>query len=99
MESPRDARLVSELEDRVDRLAMLCCAMWTMIQAHTGATDEELTDLVRDLDLADGHVDGKAAEVQVSACGACGRPVALKRLRCQYCGQARVPKHPFEGVL
>ncbi|MCP3903633.1 MAG: hypothetical protein GY715_08355 [Planctomycetes bacterium] len=99
LESSQGTRLVSELEDRLDRLAMLCCAMWTMIQAHSGATDEELMHLVRDLDLADGRVDGKAGQVQVTTCTACQRPVALKHLRCLYCGQTRVPAHPFEGVL
>ena len=99
LETPHGTRLVSELEDRVDRLAMLCCAMWTVIQAHTNVEDEYLMRLVNELDLTDGHADGKAAHVQVSPCVKCQRPVALRQASCMYCGEPRKQKHPFEAVL
>ena len=78
-QSPRgagNARL-NELEARVDRLAMLCCAMWTVIQSSSDATDDDLIDMVRDIDLADGYEDGKAQDRQVYDCHACRRPVSV----------------------
>lgn len=93
-----NARL-NELEGRIDRLAMLCCAMWTAIQSSTGATDEDLIRMVREIDLTDGFEDGKANDKQVYDCHACQRPVSVTSPRCLYCGAPRRPKHPFEGVL
>ena len=67
-----------ELESRLDRLSMICCAMWTIIQAHTDVGDEDLIRLVQELDLSDGHMDGKAQIKQVRDCRACGRPVSVR---------------------
>ncbi len=90
---------IRELEDRVDRLAMICCAMWTILQANTNASDEDLMKLVQELDLTDGYADGKAKIRQVSDCVKCGRPVAIRHVRCLYCGAERKQATPFDGVL
>ena len=100
-QSPRgagNARL-NDLESRVDRLAMLCCAMWPFIQSSTDAPAEELIQMVREIDLADGYEDGKAHDKQVYDCHACRRPVSVSSPRCLYCGAPRRPNHPFESVL
>ena len=90
---------VRELEDRVNRLAMTCCAMWTVIQAHSNVTDDQLINMVAELDLSDGAADGRAGVEQVNDCPSCARPVAVRHLRCMYCGTPRRPSNPFEGVL
>ena len=99
---PNDRRTlgtIRELEDRVDRLSMICCAMWTILQAHTDASDDQLLKLVQELDLTDGYADGKAQIKQVSDCVQCGRPVAIRHVRCLYCGAERKAATPFDGVL
>lgn len=95
----RTENSVRELEGRIDRLTMICCAMWTIIQAHTDATDADLERMVRELDLSDGSEDGKARIPQVRDCHACHRPVATRHLRCLYCGAHRETAHPFDAVL
>ena len=90
---------MSELEGRVDRLAMICCAMWTILQSQTDLSDEELVRMVQDLDLSDGSLDGKARIRQVSNCTACGRPVAARHIRCLYCGATRCDRTPFDAVM
>ncbi len=88
-----------ELESRIDRLSMICCAMWTIIQAHTDVKDEELIRLVQELDLVDGHLDGKAVVPKVRDCHSCHRPVAARHDRCLYCGAQREQSNPFDNVL
>jgi hypothetical protein len=97
--SRRAENAIAELEGRVDRLSMICCAMWTVIQAQSGVGDEELLKLVQELDLSDGEIDGKARLEQVQDCAVCHRPVARRHLRCLYCGATRRSSHPFEDVL
>ena len=90
---------MSELEGRIDRLSMICCAMWTVLQAHTDVTDADLAQMVQELDLSDGCLDGKANVRQVSPCAACNRPVANRHARCLYCGAPRRARGPFDAVL
>jgi hypothetical protein len=99
MGARRAETAVEELESRIDRLSMICCAMWTIIQAHTDVSDEELVRLVQELDLSDGFLDGKAVTKQVRECATCGRPVANKHQRCLYCGAPRNRTNPFDSVL
>jgi len=88
-----------ELEDRLDRLSMICCAMWTIIQSATSVSDEKLAELVQDLDLADGVEDGRVRVEQVRPCTACQRPVHARHLHCIYCGADAPPGSPFDAVL
>jgi hypothetical protein len=90
---------VRELEDRIDKLSLICCAMWTVIQAHTDVGDDELVKLVQELDLSDGIQDGKARVEKVHQCTQCQRPVATRHLRCIYCGAPRQSQNPFDNVL
>ncbi len=88
-----------DLEQRVDRLSMICCAMWTVIQSTVDVSDEKLAQLVQDIDLADGTVDGKAHVEQVRPCAKCQRPVHARHQRCIYCGADASTSSPFDAVL
>ncbi len=88
-----------EMEDRVNRLSMICCAMWTVVSAHTNVGDEELVRLVQELDLVDGVEDGRARVPEVRDCPQCHRPVSIRHLRCLYCGADPGPGGPFDKVL
>jgi hypothetical protein len=90
---------VRELEDRVARLSLICCAMWTILQAHAEVGDDELLRIVQELDLSDGIIDGKASVERVRQCTACGRPVSTRHLHCLYCGAPRQGRDPFDQVL
>jgi hypothetical protein len=82
-ENPRDRQL-SELERRVDLLALTNMAIWSLISGRLGLSDADLQAEMRRLDLADGVEDGKIN--QPRTCPDCGRTVARRVSRCIYCG-------------
>lgn len=84
------------LRREVDRLSLACLAMWQMLQAHAGVTDEDLLRVMRELDASDGRVDGKLS-VSSGDCPACGRPALKGRDSCMYCGAAIEKASPFHG--
>lgn len=69
-----DASDVRYLEDRVDRLSLICMAMWSLLQDKTQMSEEDLMERVKMLDLMDGKADGKATKT-VSQCSRCDRPM------------------------
>lgn len=77
-------------EQRMDRLALVCMAMWTLLSERTGITEEDLHNRVREIDLADGSLDGKV-RVQPQACPQCKRTLSKRHLRCMYCGRELQP--------
>lgn len=82
------------LENRVERLALVCEALWTLLRDKAGAREEELIDRIMQLDLADGKLDGKSARASVRGCARCGRPVGKRFDKCMYCGEP-APRDPF----
>jgi len=87
---------VDELEARLDRLALVTEALWTLLRERVGMTDEELIARVREVDLSDGVLDGKVKH-PASTCPGCGRTLSRRHVRCIYCG-AEARRLPFEGV-
>lgn len=91
----RQAERKTELvEARCERLAMLCEAMWTLINEKLGVTDEELVDRINEIDLRDGKLDGRVARDGPLMCHKCERPIAERFSKCMYCG-APVARSPF----
>ncbi len=90
-------RSVRDLEDRIERLSLVCMAMWSLIQDKTNLTEQELMARVQQIDLMDGEDDGKASRT-VSKCHKCGRAMSPRHRACIYCGAARVQKSAFDGV-
>ena len=86
-----------ELERRLEKLALLCRAMWTLLQERTGATEEDLARRAAELDLLDGRADGKVS-VRASMCTRCNRTLAPRHARCIYCGEERLTDSVFETV-
>ena len=75
-------RNVEYLEERVERLSLVCMAMWSLIQDKTDLTEKDLLNRVEQLDLMDGEADGKAAAFRWG-----GRRVSCERV-------AAAPLHP-----
>ena len=84
-------------DDRLDRLSLVCMAMWSLLQEKTGLTEEDLLARVELLDLMDGEADGKAT-VRVRPCGSCDRPLGPRHRRCIYCGTERSAGSAFDAV-
>ena len=88
------AEEVAALRGQVDRLQMVCEAMWTVVKRHSGLEDAELARLVEEIDLRDGRLDGRSARAARS-CGKCGRVVSVRTSVCIYCGA----QNEREGVF
>ena len=85
---------VAELRGQVDRLQMVCEALWTLIQRQTGADEETLAQLIEEIDLRDGKADGRVRSTG-SDCARCGRVVSVRTQVCIYCGSWNVPHGVF----
>lgn len=86
-----------ELERRLEKLSLLCRAMWTLVQERTGLTEEEIARRAVEIDLLDGKADGKVS-VKASMCASCNRTVAPRHARCLYCGAEKLVDSVFENV-
>ncbi|MEM9345405.1 MAG: hypothetical protein AAGB26_02185 [Planctomycetota bacterium] len=85
------------LEDRVDRLSLICMAMWSLLQDKTKLTEEDLMERVKLLDLMDGQEDGKATKT-VSKCTKCGRAMNPRHKKCIYCGHEKLLSSAFDAL-
>lgn len=81
--SSANNRQLSDLERRVDLLALTTMATWSLIAGRLGLSDADLEAEIKRLDLADGVEDGKMN--QPRTCPNCARPVARRISRCIYC--------------
>ncbi len=90
-------RDVSHMEDRIERLSLVCMAMWSLIQDKTKLTEEDLMERVRMIDLMDGTEDGKASQT-VQKCHACGRTMSPRHQKCLYCGAQKLAQSAFDRI-
>lgn len=92
-----DASDLRYLEDRVDRLSLICMAMWSLLQDKTKLSEEDLMERVKMLDLMDGKEDGKATKT-VSQCSRCNRPMNARHKKCIYCGHEKLVSSAFDAL-
>ena len=86
-----------EVADRLDRLTMICHAMWTLLQETTDLTEEDLFARIQELDLRDGVLDGKMTK-SVYTCPKCGRNSAPRHNKCLYCGTPKAAESAFDQL-
>ena len=86
---------VRQLQARVDRLSMICQAMWELLRDKAKLTDEDVIKQMQQIDLRDGVEDGKMTR-QTLVCPECGRNVSSRREQCLYCGTWLVKTNLFE---
>lgn len=92
-----DASDLRYLEDRVDRLSLICMAMWSLMQDKTNLTEQDLMDRVKMIDLMDGKEDGKATKT-VTQCTKCNRPMNPRHQKCIYCGSEQLVSSAFDAL-
>ena len=92
-----DASDVRYLEDRVDRLSLICMAMWSLMQDKTSLAEEDLMQRVKAIDLMDGKEDGKATKT-ISQCSQCDRAMNPRHKKCIYCGHAKLISSAFDTL-
>lgn len=90
---------VRELEQRYERLKLVTAALWQLVKANNGLTDEDLKRYIEKVDLADGKLDGKM-DRQGSAmdCPRCKRRILRSASVCPWCGQRPESGNAFEGL-
>lgn len=86
----------ARLERRLERLTLLCQAMWTLVRDRNGVSEDDLARRVQELDLKDGKLDGRLAPGV--ACAACGRVSSRRHPRCLYCEAPRKGASTFDTV-
>lgn len=85
------------IEGRLDRLTLVCMAMWSLIQDKTNLTEEDLLERVRVIDMMDGTTDNKAKR-SMQKCANCDRPMSMRHQRCLYCGHEKLVQSAFDRV-
>jgi hypothetical protein len=88
-------REIEELRKDVDRLLMINEAMWKMLRERLEFTDAELVQRIHDIDLEDGHLNGRKGPSAPRKCPHCEKPLSKHRPTCLYCGKP-VEFLPFE---
>ena len=96
-EAERARSEVRYLVERVNRLALINMALWSLVQEKTGLTEQDLVERVRQIDLMDGVEDGKLSK-QVAKCPSCGRTMSTRHHRCLYCGAEKLDHGAFDSV-
>ena len=87
--------VLEKLEERVARLALINEAMWNLLKAKTGSSDEDLWTEIHRIDAADEIIDGRRTP-QAVKCHACNRNLPLGGRQCIYCGAVPPQTTPFE---
>ena len=88
----RSRSLGAELDDRIERLALVMEAMWELLSERSGVTITDLAARVRQIDARDGHTDGRRGTTSeaIVRCQSCQAVVPVGKAVCQFCG-ADVP--------
>ncbi len=86
------------LEDRLDKLLLVCMAMWSLLQERAELTEEDLLAKVKEIDLRDGVPDGKIT-TKVAKCPKCNRVMSPRHNRCLYCGAQKLHLTAFDRAL
>ena len=89
---------VTSLEDRFDRLLLICMGLWSLLKERTDLTEEELMEKVKEIDLADGREDGKLKKL-ICRCASCNRVMSHRHTRCLYCGAAKLNTEAFDAAF
>lgn len=85
-----------DLRKLVAKMALANQALYELMRAHTGITDEELRRKMREIDRRDGVEDGKLSAAPLK-CPKCYSAVTAGALKCPSCGATVAPKYPFEA--
>jgi hypothetical protein len=88
------ATQVRFMKQDIERLLMITEALWMLLQRAHGYTEEELKNLINEIDLRDGCLDGRVARKATVECPSCHRVVTARQVKCIYCGQVLQPD-PF----
>ncbi len=92
----RSENEIALLEQRIERLTLLCEAMWDLVAKTTGLTGEHLARQVDVFDARNANRDGSSSRGATQC--SCGAMVSTKVMRCQFCGEAAPARSLFDMI-
>jgi ribosomal protein S27AE len=90
---------VRYLEQRVERLAMICQAMWTLLQQQTSLGEQDLFQRLSELQAQNdqaNQAEPANTNEQRPQCPNCGRTFNPRHDKCLYCGTAKPAQTAFD---
>ncbi|HUU21809.1 MAG TPA: hypothetical protein VM389_04655 [Phycisphaerae bacterium] len=96
-QAERASRKAAGVEQRMDKLVLVCMAMWSLLKERAGLSEEDLLQRVGEIDMMDGQADGKSLK-QVAKCPQCGRTMSPRHSRCLYCGATDLTYTAFDAA-
>ncbi len=88
---------VEMLETRLERLSLVCRALWSLLAEKTDLTEEQLINRMNQIDLQDGVADGRLKK-QADNCPRCGRLISPRHASCMFCGSGKAVSTAFDLV-
>ena len=85
------------LEHRVEKLALISRALWEILSVGKGMKEEDLLELITEIDLRDGKLDGHLG-LKVIECPECHHKVSTRHDHCLYCGSSSYKRDIFDEV-
>ena len=89
---------LEDLQERIDKLALLNYALWSLLQEKLGVDESELLARVEELDLKDGKLDGRMTGGVIN-CPHCQRPLSKRHRKCLYCSYELQVDNTFGSVV
>jgi len=90
-------RAMLPLVEHVERLTLLCEAMWALISEKTNLSQDDLSKKMTELDLEDGVLDHKHNKPPMD-CPECGNKICRKFGRCLFFGYNPENTSAFETI-
>ena len=92
----KNGRELSSIDDRIDRLVLLCEAMWELLTEETDLTEADLKARFTEVDERDGRANFRRQRVAHDC--ECGAKVPPVRVHCQFCGLPSQPATLFDII-
>lgn len=89
------------LEQRLERLTLVCEAMWSLLQEHTQLSEQDLLhrlDEMQQKHSQSNQTEPANSNEQRPACDNCGRTLNPRHDKCLYCGTPRPADSAFDLV-
>jgi sigma54-dependent transcription regulator len=87
-------RVALELDEKINRLAIICRAMFELLQASSGITEAQVAMKVQEIDERDGQADGRMTP-RGQKCPKCQATMSARFGRCLFCGYRDPSASPF----
>lgn len=87
----------SEFDEKINKLALCCQAMWELIQQNTDLTEADLNKKVMEIDMRDG-VNDQHMSPKAKTCPRCDSKISVKFQRCLFCGYVDEETSPLKSI-